>query len=163
MKIKVVASVGLAAVLFSCGEEQTSTQVIETEKIIEKEVDGEVVREILKESKTVTSDNDNISKEVNIEVQVVGQDEFETAMNREDATLIDVRTKAEFEEGHIDGAINKDFKSGEFQEYITTLDKSKPVLVYCHAGGRSGKSRELLEENEFEMIFDLDGGFSQWK
>lgn len=140
MKLKIWSTVAIAAgLIVSCStdEKAVAANGTATEKVVEKEV--------------------------NVEVYVVGQPEFEEAMKMENAQLIDVRTKAEFDEGHIDGALNKDFKNGDFERHMSTLDKKQPVLVYCRSGGRSGNCREMLEENGFEKIYDLQGGFSNWK
>ncbi|GJM30612.1 MAG: hypothetical protein DHS20C17_32470 [Cyclobacteriaceae bacterium] len=77
--------------------------------------------------------------------------------------LIDVRTPEEVAEGTIDGAQNIDFRDPKFKQQIATLDKTKPIAVYCGAGGRSGKTSQLLEELGFQEIYDLTGGFTQWE
>jgi rhodanese-related sulfurtransferase len=80
-----------------------------------------------------------------------------------DLQLVDVRTPEEVAEGKIEGAQNIDFRDPKFKEEISTLDKNKPVVVYCGAGGRSGKTSALLQELGFKEIYDLSGGFTQWK
>jgi rhodanese-related sulfurtransferase len=77
--------------------------------------------------------------------------------------LVDVRTPEEFEEGHIKGFQNIDFMSDTFQEDIEKLDKTKPVIVYCKSGNRSGKSCEIMKEKGFVKIYDLEGGIEKWK
>ena len=73
------------------------------------------------------------------------------------------RTPEEVDEGTIDGSINIDFRDPDFKENIAKLDRTKPIAVYCGAGGRSGKTSELLQELGFKEIYDLSGGFSQWE
>lgn len=80
-----------------------------------------------------------------------------------DLQLVDVRTPEEVAEGKIDGAQNINFRDPKFKEEISTLDKNKPIAVYCGAGGRSGKTSTLLQELGFKEIYDLSGGFTQWK
>lgn len=78
--------------------------------------------------------------------------------------LIDVRTPEEFNEGHIENAVNIDFYSDQFIDEINkSLDKNKTVFLYCKSGGRSGKAYTMLKENGFKEVYDLKGGYSNWK
>ena len=79
-------------------------------------------------------------------------------------TVLDVRTADEFGEGHIAGAKNVDFlQTAEFEAAIGKLDKTKPYLVHCQAGGRSGRSLKLFKKLGFETIYHLDDGFGGWQ
>ncbi len=77
--------------------------------------------------------------------------------------LIDVRTPGEFASGHIENSINIDYKSDNFKDLISELDKNQEVYVYCKVGGRSGRSAKILEDMGFEKIYDLDGGINAWE
>jgi phage shock protein E len=78
--------------------------------------------------------------------------------------VLDIRTADEFGEGHIAGAKNIDFLQGaEFEAKIKELDKTKPYLVHCQSGGRSGKSLKVFKSLGFEKIYHLDGGFGDWQ
>ncbi|HYF36885.1 MAG TPA: rhodanese-like domain-containing protein [Prosthecobacter sp.] len=76
-------------------------------------------------------------------------------------TVLDVRTPDEYNEGHIKGAKNVDFSSPDFAAKLNDLDKSKPILVHCQAGGRSTKSLPALEKLGVP-IYHLDGGMDAW-
>ena len=77
--------------------------------------------------------------------------------------LIDVRTSEEFNAGHIEGAINIDFKNEEvFYQSFQRLDKKNPVYVYCRSGNRSKKSADKLLEIGFSKVYDLKGGYIDW-
>ena len=76
--------------------------------------------------------------------------------------VLDVRTPEEFKEGHIEGAVNIDFNGKDFATQIQKLDPSKPVLVHCQGGGRSGRSLPLLEQLSFPQIYHLHEGFGEW-
>ena len=79
-------------------------------------------------------------------------------------TVLDIRTADEFGEGHIAGAQNIDFLQGaEFEAKIKELDKTKPYLVHCQSGGRSGRSLKVFKSLGFEKIYHLDGGFGDWQ
>lgn len=80
-----------------------------------------------------------------------------------DVQLIDVRTPAEFNEGYIENAKNINFASPSFAKDITTLDKDKPVIIYCRSGNRSGKSVQDFINAGFTKIYDFNGGILEWK
>mgnify|MGYP003343994731 CR=1 FL=1 len=96
-------------------------------------------------------------------LQLITSEEMEELLNLEDVQLVDVRTPSEYNEGHVPNAQNIDFLDENFDEQIESLDKSKPIIVYCKSGGRSAKCASKLVEKGFEKIYDLEGGFSQWK
>jgi rhodanese-related sulfurtransferase len=77
--------------------------------------------------------------------------------------LIDVRTPQEVANGYIANAVNINSADANFQAKLGTLDKSKPVAVYCGIGGRSGKTAILLTQMGFKTVYDLDGGITAWK
>jgi rhodanese-related sulfurtransferase len=77
--------------------------------------------------------------------------------------ILDVRSPAEFEKGHIPGAVNIDINSSKFSERITALDKSKPYLVNCAVGMRSAKACRKMEALGFKELYDLAPGFDGWQ
>ncbi len=72
--------------------------------------------------------------------------------------IVDVRTKEEFEEEHIDGAINFDIYSPGFQGNIRELDKNKSYLVYCTSGSRSLQAVMYMRKIGFTKVENLGGG-----
>ena len=82
--------------------------------------------------------------------------------NREACTIIDVRSEAKFNAGHIPDAINIPFIN--LTEAIDKL-KIKPkktILLYCGSGNSSGKGMKLLSQKGFESVMSIEGGFSEW-
>lgn len=77
--------------------------------------------------------------------------------------VLDVRTREEFDSGHIPNAFNIDFSSAQFDRNVARLDKNKTYLLYCHSGNRSKKVSSALLELGFDKVFDLEGGISEWK
>ncbi len=77
--------------------------------------------------------------------------------------LIDVRTPAEYQTGHLAHSALIDFKGGNFREKMAQLDKHQPVMVYCAAGGRSTATVALLEELGFTEVYELEGGITRWQ
>ncbi len=79
------------------------------------------------------------------------------------APIIDVRTPDEFSKGHIPNAQNVDWNGNDFSEKIASLDKSKPVFVYCLSGGRSSSAASQMRSEGFTQVYELDGGMMQWR
>lgn len=92
----------------------------------------------------------------------IGVDDFEKKLSGKDIQLIDVRTPEEFNQGYLKGALNYNINSDDFQEQLSKLDKTKPVLVYCLSGGRSASAAELLASRGFIEIYNLQGGIMKW-
>jgi rhodanese-related sulfurtransferase len=74
-------------------------------------------------------------------------------------TLLDVRSIMEFEENHIDGAINIPLDTIE-SNMAKIAAFPKPVVVYCLSGGRSGIATGLLQQNHIEEVYNGGGIFS---
>jgi rhodanese-related sulfurtransferase len=89
--------------------------------------------------------------------------EFKNKMKEKDIVILDVRTPAETAQGKIEGAIEIDVKSSDFDEKIKALDKDKTYLVYCRSGRRSVTACNVLEEEGFKKTYNLLGGFNAWK
>lgn len=76
--------------------------------------------------------------------------------------IIDVRTAAEYDNGHYPTAININLiKSKLFQQEIEKLDKSKTVFLYCETAHRSPFATTFLKKAGFTKIYDLEKGYSQ--
>lgn len=97
------------------------------------------------------------------DIKVIEPAKFEKQIQQENIQLVDVRTLKEYEEGHIEGALNIDFLGDEFLQQFSNLDKDKPVYLYCRSGNRSAKASEMLKKEGFEHIIDLEGGYKAWK
>ncbi len=76
--------------------------------------------------------------------------------------LLDVRTSDEYAQGHLSNSQNLDVKDPVFVQKLATLDKDKPVFVYCLSGGRSAKAAKLMVENGFKEVYEMQGGFLKW-
>lgn len=81
---------------------------------------------------------------------------------KEDAFLLDVRTLEEFSEGHIEGAVNIDIFSPNFQSEVERLDKSKDYYIVCRSGGRSMSAGGAMESLGFDKVTNLAGGMMSW-
>ena len=79
-----------------------------------------------------------------------------------DIIIIDVRTPAEFDAGHIKGAKNINISDSEFQSQIEKLDRDSTYFVYCRTGNRSGRAVKLMEQLKFKSIYHLQHGITEW-
>ena len=77
--------------------------------------------------------------------------------------ILDVRTPAEFTEGHLKGALNIDFRSPDFARRIEDLDKAAAYLVYCRGGVRSFAAMGRMKSAGFLKVYNLKGGFLKWQ
>ena len=77
--------------------------------------------------------------------------------------VVDVRTPAEFAEGHIRRADLVDFEAPDFASRIAQLDRSITYLVYCHSSNRSGQATTAMAALGFNKVYNLDGGISAWQ
>ena len=76
--------------------------------------------------------------------------------------ILDVRTPAEFSEGHLEGAENLDYYRPDFKEKITSRYKTRRYLVYCRKGLRGKKTMEHMRECGFQDVTNISGGFENW-
>ncbi|MBU2951326.1 rhodanese-like domain-containing protein [Tamlana agarivorans] len=89
--------------------------------------------------------------------------QFKTDVSHDFVQLVDVRTPEEFKEGHLENAINVDFKANDFKDNIEKLNSDKAVYIYCRSGKRSKKSVSYFKKVGFTTIYNLKGGILAWK
>jgi len=90
--------------------------------------------------------------------------DFEKGIAQKNIQLLDVRTAEEYRSGHIAQALQADWNNKEqFKSRVQHIDKSKPVYVYCAAGGRSKQAADWFRSNGYTQVYDLGGGFVKWK
>jgi phage shock protein E len=68
------------------------------------------------------------------------------------ATIIDVRTKGEFQGGHIKSSINVPLQN--LQNNLSKLSKSKPIITCCASGVRSASAISILKSNGFTEVYN---------
>jgi rhodanese-related sulfurtransferase len=84
-------------------------------------------------------------------------------INRGKSLVLDVRTVAEFDAGHLRDA--KNIPLPELAKRIGELDKlkSKTVILVCQKGTRSATAANVLEKAGFDDVVCLDGGLDAWQ
>ncbi len=84
-------------------------------------------------------------------------------MNREEAVVVDLRERKEFQEGHIVDAINipqasLDSRIGELERY-----RERPLIVACKMGQQAGSAGTILRKAGFTNVMRLSGGMTEWR
>lgn len=84
-------------------------------------------------------------------------------INHEDATIVDVRPIADFNQGHIVGAIN--IPMNGFANQLKQIEKHKkrPIVVNCRSGAQSAAACKILRKQGFEKVYNLRGGILAWQ
>ena len=85
------------------------------------------------------------------------------AMIRDQGTsvvVLDVREDEELAVASLDGVVHIPMQ--QIPERLDTLDRSKTIIVMCHAGGRSAMVADFLLQQGFTAIFNMTGGIQRW-
>lgn len=82
---------------------------------------------------------------------------------KENLQIVDVRTPAEFDSSAIQNAINIDYKNQNFKENILSVDKKKPILIYCRSGKRSYYAMIAMMQLGYTEVYNLQGGILAFK
>jgi len=93
----------------------------------------------------------------------VEEEEYEQLWQDKKNVVLDVRTKQEFDAGHIPGAINLDVNAPGFTNKVAALDTNKVYLVHCAAGRRSANACAQMSRLGFSRLIDLAPGFRGWE
>lgn len=92
-----------------------------------------------------------------------GDDAKKLIENTDNIVVLDVRTPGEIKNGKIKGAKELNVTSPKFIKGLDDLDTSKTYLVYCRSGSRSKNACRVMGKKGFEKLYNLDGGYMNWK
>jgi adenylyltransferase/sulfurtransferase len=91
-------------------------------------------------------------------------EEVKTRLERgEPWTLLDVREREEYREGHLDGALSVPRGFLEIRIEETVPEKNTPILAYCAGGVRSLIAARTLKEMGYDKVVSMSGGYTAWK
>jgi phage shock protein E len=76
------------------------------------------------------------------------------------AVILDVRTKAEYQSGHLRNSIN--IPVANLSQNLKKLNKNKPIITCCASGSRSASAMSFLKSNGFEEVYN-GGSWSSLK
>ncbi|HEY3385561.1 MAG TPA: rhodanese-like domain-containing protein [Saprospiraceae bacterium] len=74
---------------------------------------------------------------------------------KQGAQIVDVRTKAEYQQGHIKGSIN--IPLNNLSNHYTKMKKDTPVITCCASGVRSAQAKHILVSNGFTHVYNGGG------
>ena len=74
-----------------------------------------------------------------------------------ETVVLDVRTPAEFAQGHVAGARNIDINDSAFRDQLSRLDRQAPYVVYCRTGNRSAAAVATMQDLGFVDVADAGG------
>ena len=95
--------------------------------------------------------------------QAVAPQQAVMMINRQNAVVLDVRERKEFDAGHVVDAVN--MPMARLKQRLVELKKhrDKPILVVCKMGQQSGEAVRTLKESGYPDVYKLSGGITEWK
>lgn len=93
--------------------------------------------------------------------QCISVSEATTMLQSEAATLLDIRDANSFQAGHITDAIH--LSNENVEAVVNSLDKDKPVIIYCYHGNSSKGAADYFDSLGFKQSYSVDGGYEVWK
>ncbi|MFP4402550.1 MAG: rhodanese-like domain-containing protein [Candidatus Nanoarchaeia archaeon] len=122
---------------------------------------GSVITGLIYNSSSNTTSNTMSENNLNM-IETVNVENFKEKVDSDEYIIIDIRTPEEFNQGHIEGAINIDFYESSFEEQVKNLDKDKKYIFYCRSGSRSSSALQLFNNLNFQEVYELRGGILSW-
>ena len=95
--------------------------------------------------------------------KAVTTQELVSLVNKQNALVLDVRDRKEFESGRIAESMNIPFAALESRISELQDFKEKPVVVVCKMGQQGGPAGRALRKNGFKHVTRLNGGISEWR
>ncbi|MCQ2203537.1 MAG: rhodanese-like domain-containing protein [Bacteroidales bacterium] len=105
----------------------------------------------------------SVAQQPEVGYESVGVEEFKAIIAKDNVVVLDVRTEAEYAEGHVDGAINIDVLKENFRSLaIEALPKDKVIALYCRSGRRSKTAAKILVDEGYRVV-ELSVGWNGLK
>ncbi|MCC5949555.1 MAG: rhodanese-like domain-containing protein [Nitriliruptoraceae bacterium] len=90
-----------------------------------------------------------------VSVETLGPQDAATLLEtRDDVVLVDVRTPAEYDAGHLAGAALVDVQASDFDARISEFDRDATIVLYCRSGNRSAVAAARMVELGFVDLID---------
>jgi len=77
--------------------------------------------------------------------------------------LLDVRSKQEYQQGHINGAINISYDLLAEKSGLIDADKDQEIIIYCRSGRRAQVAYQTLQQKGFTQLIMLQGHMNLWQ
>jgi rhodanese-related sulfurtransferase len=95
--------------------------------------------------------------------QSVSAQQLVDMVNRENAVVIDIRDRKEYQAGHIVEAVNVPYSSLEGRLDELKKYRERPIVVTCKMGQNAGAAGTLLRKQGFDKVSRLTGGMAEWR
>lgn len=76
-------------------------------------------------------------------------------LRKEGAQIVDVRTKAEYQQGHVKGSVN--IPLNNLSNHYAKMKKDTPIITCCASGVRSAQAKHILTSNGFTRVYNGGG------
>lgn len=117
-------------------------------------------------TKTTIATSNNISLDTTQKIRDINVlDAFKLIQENKDNPnfiIIDIRTREEFEAGHLENAVLIDYYAENFRDEIGKQDRNKTYLEYCRTARRSTLALEIFKELGFKDVLNMTGGITEW-
>lgn len=97
-----------------------------------------------------------------IEVKQLNSIELNNILSSNKVSLLDVRTRGEYANGHLIGAGQLNYYSLDFKKKLLLLPRDQVIYLYCNTGYRSQRAAEILKRNGYEAVYNLEHGIMEW-
>jgi len=91
---------------------------------------------------------------------IIDIEEFKSYLNRNDAQIVDVRNKTEYEAGRIENAEN--VFVGTLEDNLDKISHDKQIVIHCQSGDRATIAYSLLKKNGFVNVKNFSAGMKEW-
>ena len=113
------------------------------------------------EDTTKTASSVTQTSQIKNEVKDVSVDDISGMLkDKNKYFLLDVRTLEEHNNGFIENSIL--IPITELESRLSEIPTDKPVIVYCGSGNRSAKAAGILVKNNFNPVYNMLGGITEW-
>lgn len=77
--------------------------------------------------------------------------------------VLDLRSTAAYEAGHLPGALNVDASDPYFGPFLDSLERDKAYLLYDGGGSKSAEVEATMNSLGFPTVYTLSGGMPAWQ
>jgi rhodanese-related sulfurtransferase len=112
---------------------------------------------------TESKDNQTGSSSASDLERILDKEAFAAGIKKSGVKIIDVRMTADFEQGHIEDAININFFDPEFKHKLLELNRNKTYYLYDKKEKTAYRSMKFMQDNDFKNVYMLKGGYEAWK
>ncbi|MDC0092701.1 thiosulfate sulfurtransferase GlpE [Alphaproteobacteria bacterium] len=92
--------------------------------------------------------------------QCISIEDAKTILNKDNLTIIDIRDRNSFSNGHIDNAIH--VEDLDIDNFLKDKNKNETILIYCYHGNSSKSAADFFVQHGFEKVLSMDEGYSGW-